>query len=74
MFKLYALSVNILTKTRAGINKVIISREQSEKYLTQDILFAILSLADQLYRSQSTTPDRPEFRKINFSKNLAPDL
>lgn len=46
MFKLYTLLVDALTKIRAGINKVIIGREQSERHPTKDTLFDILSLAD----------------------------
>ncbi len=74
MFKLHALSVDALTKIRAGMNKVIIDRERSGRYPTKDALFYILSLADQLYRSRSTTLDGPEPGKIYFSENPAPDL
>lgn len=51
MFKLYALSVNLLTKIKVGMNKVIINREQIGRYPTKDALFYILGLADQLYYS-----------------------
>lgn len=36
--------------------------------------FDILSLADQLHRSKSVTPDGPEPRKIYFSENPVADL
>lgn len=74
MFKLHTLSVDTLTKIRVGMNKVIISRKQSGRHPTKDILFNILSQADQLYRSRSTTPNGPEQGKIYFSENPAPDL
>lgn len=74
MFKLCTLSVDALTKIRAGMNKVIIDRERSRKHPTNDILFDILSLVDQLYCSRSTTPDGPKPGKIYFLENPAPDL
>lgn len=74
MFKLHALSVNALIKIRVEMNKVIIGREHSGRDPTKDALFDILSLADQLYCSLSTTLDRPKPGKIYFSKNLTPDL
>lgn len=74
IFKLYALLVDTLTKIRAGINKVIIGREQSGRHPTKDLSFNILSLADQLYCSRSTTPDRSEPGKIYFSENPTLDL
>lgn len=74
MFKLYALSVNLLTKIKVGMNKVIINREQIGRYPTKDALFDILSLADQLYCSWSTTSNGLEPRKIYFSENPASNL
>lgn len=56
------------------MNKVIIGREQSGQHPTKDASFDILSLADQLYRSQSTTPYGSKLGKIYFSENPAPDL
>lgn len=74
MFKLYALSVDALAKIRKVMNQVIIRKEQNGRHLTKDASFDIQSLADQLYRSRSTTPDGPEPGKIFFSENPAPDL
>ena len=74
MFKLHALSVDALTKIRKVMNQVIIESERSGRHPTKDASFDILSLADQLYHSRSTTPDGPEPGKIFFSKNPAPDL
>lgn len=48
--------------------------QRSGKYPTKNILFDILSLADQLYWSKSTNPDGPKYRKIYFSKNQMPNL
>lgn len=74
MFKLHALSVDALAKIRKVMNQVIIGRERSGRHPTKDASFDIQSLADQLYRSRSTTPDGPEPGKIFFSENPAPDL
>lgn len=74
MFKLHALSVDALIKIRVQMNKVIIGRERGGRHPTKDASFDILSLADQLYCSRSTTPDGPESGKIYFSENPAPDL
>lgn len=60
MFKLHALIVDLLSKVRQSMNRVVISRERKEGHPTKDALFDILSLADQLYRSQSTIFDGPE--------------
>lgn len=46
MFKLYTLSIDVLTKIRAGMNKIIISKKQNGKYPIKNALFNILSLAD----------------------------
>lgn len=56
------------------MKKVIIGKVQSEKHFTKDKFFDILSLADQLYCSWSTTSNELEVEKIYFSKNLALDL
>ena len=74
MFRLYALSVDTLSKVRGIMNRVIIGTKQSGRHLTKDASFDIQSLADQLYRSQSTIPDGPEPGKVYFSENPCPDL
>ena len=74
MFRLHALSVDTLSKVRGIMNRVIIGNERSGRHLTKDALFDIQSLADQLYRSRSTTPDGPEPGKVYFSENPCPDL
>lgn len=74
MIKLHALSVDALSKIRGVMNRVIVGRERSGRHPTKDASFDIQSLADQLYRSRSTTLDGPEPGKIFFSENPAPDL
>lgn len=44
------------------------------RHSIKDASFDILSLADQLYQSKSTTSDGPKLGKINFSKNHVPNL
>lgn len=44
------------------------------RYLTKNLLFDILSLADQLYRSKSTELEDSKQKKIYFSKNLILDF
>lgn len=73
IFQLYMLSVNALFKIRQLINRIIIERKHSDRHLTNNALFNIQSLADQLYQSQSTIPDRLELEKIYFSKNPVSD-
>lgn len=73
MFKQHPLSVDALAKIRKVINQVIIGREQSRKHPIKNALFDIQSLADQLYRSWSTTPDGSKPGKIFFSENPVPD-
>lgn len=74
MFQLHALSVDAFAKVRRLMNRIIIGRERSGRHPTKDASFDIQSLADQLYRSRSTTPDRPESGKIYFSENPVLDL
>lgn len=74
MFRLYALSVDALSKIRKVMNRVIIGQEQSGRHPVKDASFDIQSLADQLYRSRSTTQDGPEPGKVYFSENPCPDL
>ena len=74
MFQLHALSVDAFAKVRRLMNRTIIGRERSGRHPTKDASFDIQSLADQLYRSRSTTPDRPESGKIYFSENPVLDL
>lgn len=74
IFKLHILSIDTFIKIRKMINRVIISKGQSKRYLTKEVLFDILSLIDQLYCSQSTTLDESESKKIFFSKNPALNL
>lgn len=73
IFQLHTLSVNALFKIRQLINRIIIERKHSDRHLINNALFNIQSLADQLYQSQSTIPDRLEPEKIYFSKNPVPD-
>ena len=74
MFRLNALTVDALAKVRQVMNRVIIGRERDSYHPTKNSSFDILSLADQLHRSRSTTPEGPEPRKVYFSLNPMPDL
>lgn len=56
------------------MNKIIISYEKKGYYLEKNSSFDILSLADQLYQSKSTNPDRPQKKRIYFSENQVPNL
>lgn len=74
LFRLHALSVNTLTNVRQAMNRTIIGRDRSGKHPTKSAAFDILSLADQLYRSKSTSSGGPEHGKVYFSENPTPDL
>ena len=74
MFRLYAFTVDALAKVRQVINRVIVGREQDSYYPTKNSSFDVLSLANQLHRSRSTTLEGPEQGKVYFSLNSMPDL
>lgn len=74
MFKLHALLVDILSKIRQAINKIIIRQKHSKKHPIKNISFNNESLEDQLYRFQSITPKGLELNKIYFLAHPAPDL
>lgn len=74
MFWLHAFLVNTFQKVKTSINKIIPSRNQTERHLTKDAFFDILSLANQLYRSKPCHPDGLERGKVYFSENQAFDL
>lgn len=74
MFGLHILSIDVLSKIRQFINKIIIEKERNGQYPTKDVLFDIYSPTDQLYWSQSTIPDWFEPKKIYFLENPIPDL
>lgn len=49
MFKLHALTVDILTKVKQVMNRVIVGQEREGRHPTKDASFDIFSLANQLY-------------------------
>ncbi len=69
MFRLHALTIDVLTKVRQIMNKIIVGQEQEGYHPKKDSFFDILSLADHLYRSRSTTPKSPQPGKVYFSFN-----
>ncbi len=74
IFRLHALSVDMLRKVRSSMNRIVIGKERDGYHPQKDASFDILSLADQLHRSKSTYPEGPEQGKIYFSENQIPDL
>lgn len=56
------------------MNHILIGREKKGYHPQKDVLFDILSLANQLYRSKSTYPEGFKYDKIYFSENQVPNL
>lgn len=56
------------------MNKIIVGREREGYHPKKDSSFDILSLADHLHRSQSTTLEGPQLGKIYFLLNPVPDF